>query len=102
MVSGPFISCQKEGGNVEVMTDFQLLGSKSTVDADCSNEIRWLLLGRKAMTNLDSALKNRDVTLPTKVCIVKAMIFPVVTCDCESWTAKKAESHRIDTFELWC
>ena len=90
-------------GKVEVVTDFLFLGSKITADGDCSHEIRrQLLLGRKAMTNLDSVLKSRDITLPTKVCIVKAMVFPVVTYSCESWTIKKAECRRIDVFELWC
>ena len=85
------------------MTDFLFLVSKITVDGDCSHEIRrLLLLGRKAMTNLDSVLKSSDPTLPTKVRIVKAMVFPVVTCGCESWTVKKAEHQRIDAFELWC
>ena len=94
---------QIEGENVEVMTDFLLLGSKITVDGDYSHEIRrWLLLERKVMTNLDSVLKSRDITLLTKVHVVKAMIFPVVTYSCESWTIKKAESQRIDAFELWC
>ena len=85
------------------MTDFLLFGSKITADSDCSHEIRRrLLLGRKAMTNLDSVLKNRDITLPTKVCTVKTMVFPVVTYGCESWTVKKAEHQRTDTFKLWC
>ena len=85
------------------MTDFLFLGSKITADGDCSHEIRRrLLLGRKAMTNLDRVLKSRDITLPTKVNIVKAMVFPVVTYSCESWTVKKAEHQRIDAFELWC
>ena len=85
------------------MTDFIVLGSKITADCDCSHEIkRYLLLGRKAMTNLDSILKSRDVALPTKVCIVKAMVFPVVMYGCESWTIKKAERQKIDAFELWC
>ena len=85
------------------MTDFFFLGSKSTVDDDCSHEIRRrLLLGRKAMTNLESVLRIRDITLPTKAHIVKAMLFPVVTYGCESWTIKKAECQRIDAFELWC
>ena len=84
------------------MTDF-LSGSKITVDGDCSHEIRrWLLLGREVMTNLLSVLKSRDITLPTKGCIVKAMVFPVVTYGCESWTVKKAECQRTDAFELWC
>ena len=85
------------------MTDFLFLGSKITADGNCSYEIRRrLLLGRKAMTNLDSVLKNRDITLLTKVHIVKAVVFPVVTCSCESWTVKKTECQRIDAFELWC
>ena len=84
------------------MTDYLFLGSKIPADGDCSPEIRWLLLGRKAMTNLDSILKSKDITLPTKVCIAKAMVFPVVTYRCESWTIKKAEGQRIDAFELWC
>ena len=85
------------------MTYFLLLVSKSTADADCSHEIkRQLLLGRKAMTNLDSVLKSRDITLPTKVHIVKAMVFPVVTYNCENWTVKKVEHQRIDAFKLWC
>ena len=85
------------------MTDLFFLGSKITVDGGCSHEIRrGLLLGRKAMTNLDSMLKSRDITLLTKVCIVKAMVFPVVTYSCESWTVKKMELQRMDAFELWC
>ena len=88
---------------METVTDFILGGSKITVDGDCSHEIkRCLLPGRKAMTNLDSILKNRDITLPTKIRLVKAMVFPVVMCGCESWIIKKAESRRIDAFELWC
>ena len=88
---------------VEVVTDFLFLGSKTTADGDCSHETRrQLLLGRKAMTNLDSVLKSRDITLLTKVCIVKAVVFPVVTSSCESWTVKKAECQRIDAFGLWC
>ena len=88
---------------MKVVTEFLFLGSKITVDVDCSHEIRRrLLLGRKAMRNLDSVLKSRAITLPTKVCIVKAMVFPVVTYSCESWTIKKAECRRIDVFELWC
>ena len=87
---------------MEIVTDFIFLGSKITVDGDCSHEvIRCLLLGRKAMTNLDSILKSRDITLPTKVHLVKAVVFPVVTNGCESWTIKKAECQRIDAFELW-
>ena len=85
------------------MTDFLFLGSKITVNGDCSHEIRRLfLLGRKMMTKLDSVLKSRDITLPTKVCIVKAMVFPVATYGCESWTVKKAEHQKIDAFKLWC
>ena len=88
---------------MKAVTDFIFLGSKNAVDGDCSHKIkRHLFLGRKAMTNLDSELKSRDITLPTKVCIVKAMIFPVVLYGCESWTIKKAEHGRIDAFELWC
>ena len=88
---------------METVTDFIFLGSKITADSDCSHEIkRHLLLGRKVMTNLDSILKSRDITLPTKVCLVKAMVFPVVMYGCESWTLKKAEHWRIDAFELWC
>ena len=88
---------------VETVTDFVFGGSKITADNDCSHEIkRSFLLGRKVMTNLDSILKSRDITLPTKVCLVKAMIFPVVMYGCESWTIKKAEHQRIDAFELWC
>ena len=90
-------------GTVETVADFILGGSKVTADGDCSHEIkRRLLLGRKAMTNLDSILKSRDITLPTDVCLVKAMVFPVVMYGCESWTVKKAEPQRIDAFELWC
>ena len=103
MVSGPITSWQIEGEKVEVVTDFLFLGSKITVDGDCSHEIRRrLLLGRKAMTNLDNVLKSRNVTLPTKVRIVKAMVFPVVMYSCESWTVKKAEHRRTDAFKLWC
>ena len=88
---------------METVSDFILLGSKITTDDDCSHEIkRRLLLGRKAMTNLDSILKTRDITLPTKVHLVKAVVFPVVMCGCESWTVKKAKRQRIDAFELWC
>ena len=101
MASSPITAWQIEEGKAEVVTDFLFLGSKITADGDCSHEIRrQLLLGRKAMTNLDSVLKNRDITLPTKVCIVKAVVFPVVMYGCESWTLKKAERQRIDTFEL--
>ena len=103
MASGPITSWQIDGENVKTVSDFIFLGSKINVDSDCSHEIeRCLFLGRKAMTNLDSILKNGDMTLPTKVPTVKAMVFPVVMCGCESWTVKKAEHQRIDTFELWC
>ena len=104
MASGPITAWQIEwGGNVEVVTDFLLLGSKITADGDCSHEIRRrLLFGRKAMTNLDSVLKSRHITLPTKVRIVKAMVFPVVMYGCERWIIKKAECQRIDASELWC
>ena len=102
MAPSPITAWQIEGGKVEVVTDFLFLGSKITVDDDCSHEIRsQLLLGRKAMTNLDSVLKNIDITLPTKVCIVRAMVFLVVMYGCESWTLTKAEHQRIDAFELW-
>ena len=103
MASSPISSWQIDGETVEIVADFLFLGSKITVDGDCSHEIkRRLLLGRKAMTNLDSILKSRDVTLPTKVHLVKAMVFPGVMYGCESWTVKKAEHRRIDAFELWC
>ena len=103
MASGPITSWQIDGERVETVSDFIFLVSKITTDGDCSHEIkRHLLLGRKAMTNLDSMLKSRDVTLLTKVCLVKAMIFPVVMYGCESQTIKKAEHQRIDAFELWC
>ncbi|KAB0369081.1 hypothetical protein FD755_019086, partial [Muntiacus reevesi] len=103
MASGPITSWERDGETVETVSDFIFLGSKITADGDCSHEIkRCLLLGRKVMTNLDSILKSRDITLPTKVHLVKAMIFPVVMYGCESWMVKKAESHRIDAFELWC
>ena len=103
MESGPIISWQIDGETVETVTDFIFLDSKITVDGECSHEIkRCLLLGRKAMTNLDSILKSRDMTLPTKVHLVKAMVFPIVTYGCDSWTIKKAERPRIDAFELWC
>ena len=92
-----------DGETVETVADFIFLGSKITADGDCSHEIkRCLLLGRKVMTNLDSICKSRDITLPAKVCLVKAMFFPVVTYGCESWTIKKAECQKIDAFELWC
>ena len=103
MASGPITSCQIDGETVETVADFIFLGSKITADGDCSHEIkRCLLLGRKVMTNLDGILKSRDITLPTKVHLVKAMVFPVVMYGCESWTVKKAECRRIDAFELWC
>ena len=103
MASFPIISWQIEGGKIEVLTDFIFMGSKITADSDCSHEIeRYSLLGRKAMTNLDSILKSRDIILPTKVHLVKAMVFPVVMYGCESWTIKKAEHQRSDAFELWC
>ena len=103
MASGPITSRQIDAKTVETVTAFIFLGSKITADGDCSHEIkRRLLLGRKVMTNLDSILKSRDITLPTKVCLVKAMVFPVVMYGCESWTVKKAERRRIDAFELWC
>ena len=103
MASGPITSWQIDGETVETVSEFILGGSKITADSDCSHEIkRRLLLGRKVMTNLDSIFKSRDVTLPTKVCLVKAMVFPVVMCGSESWTVKRAEYRRIDAFELWC
>ena len=103
MATGPITSWQIDGETVETVSDFIFLGSKITVDGDCSHEIkRLLLLGRKVMTNLDSILKTRDITLPKKVYLVKAMVFPVVMYGCESWTIKKAECQRIDAFELWC
>ena len=103
MASGPITSWQIDGQTVETVADFIFGDSKITADGDCSLEIeRCLLVGRKIMTNLDSILKSRDITLSTKVCLVKAMIFPVVMYGCESWTVKKAESQRIDAFELWC
>ena len=103
MAFGPITSSEIDGETVEIMTEFIILGSKITADGDCSHEIkRRLLLGRKVMTNLDSILKSRDITLPTKVRLVKAMVFPVVMCRCESWTVKKAECRRTDAFELWC
>ena len=103
MASSPITSWQIDGETMETVTDFIFLGSKITMGGDCNREIkRHLLLGRKAMTNLDNILKSRDITLPTKVCIVKAMVFPVVMYGCESWTIKRAEWQRIDAFELWC
>ena len=102
MASGPITSWQMDGETVETVTDFILGGSKITADGDCSYEIkRRLLLGRKIMTNLDSILKSRDITLPTKVHLVKAIVFPVVMYGCESWTVKKAECRKIEAFELW-
>ena len=102
MTSGPITSWQIDWETMETVTDFISLGSKITADSDFSHEIkRHLLLRRKAMTNLDSILKSRDITLPTKVCLVKATVFPVVIYGCESWTVKKAECRRIDAFELW-
>ena len=101
MASGPITSWEIDGETVETVSDFIFLGSKITADSDYSHEIkRCVLLGRKVMTNLDSIFKSRDITLPTKVCLVKAMVFPVVTYGCESWTVKKAEHRRIDAFEL--
>ena len=101
MASGPITSWQTDGETVETVTDCIFLGSKITADGDCSNEIkRRLLLGRKVMTNLDSILKSRDITLPTKVSLVKAMVFPMVMYGCESWTIEKAEHQRTDAFEL--
>ena len=101
--SSPITSWQIDGETMETMTDFISGGSKITTDGDRSHEIkRRLLLGRKAMTNLDSILKSRDITLPTKVHLVKAMAFPVVRYGCENWTIKKAECQRVDAFELWC
>ena len=103
MASGSITSWEIDGETVETVSDFIFGGSQITADGDCSHEIkRRLLLGRKVMTNLDSLLKSRDITLPTKVCLVKAMVFPVVMYGCESWTVKQAELRRIDAFELWC
>ena len=103
MASGPITSWQIDGETVDTVADFIFLGSKITADDDCSHEIkRRLFLVRKVMTNLDSIFKSRDITLSTKVCLVKAMVFPVVTYRCKSWTIKKAECRRIDTFEPWC
>ena len=103
MASSSIISWPIEGENVEAVTNFLFLGSKIPVDGDCSHEIRrWLFLDRKAMTNLDSILKIKDITLPTKFCIVEDIVSSVVTYGCESWTVKKAEHQRIDVFELWC
>ena len=103
MASGPITSWQIDGETMKTVTDFIFLDSKITTDGDCSHEIkRCLLLGRKAMNNIDSILKSRDITLPTKVHLVKAMVFPAVLYGCESWTTKKAQCQRIDAFELWC
>ena len=103
MASGPITSWEIDGETVETVSDFIILGSKITADGDYSHEIkRSLLIGRKVMTNLDSILKIRDITLPAKVHLVKAMVFPVVMYGCESWTVKKAECRKIDAFELWC
>ena len=103
MASGPITSWEVDGETVETVSDFILGGSKITADGDCSHEIkRRLLLGRKVMSNLDGIVKSRDITFPTKVRLVKAMVFPVVMYGCERWTVKKAEHRRIDAFELWC
>ena len=103
MASSPITLWEIDGETMETVTDFIFLGSKITVDGDCSHEIKGcLLLGRKVMINLDSILKSRDITLPTKVCLAKAMVFPVVMYVCKSWTVKKAECRRTDAFELWC
>ena len=103
MASGPITSREIDGETVETVADFIFGGSKITADGDCSHEVkRSLFLGRKVMTNLDSIFKSRDITLPTRVCLVKAMAFPVVMYGCESWTVKKADHRRIDAFELWC
>ena len=103
MASGPIISWQIDGETVETVSDFIFGGSQITADGDCSHEIkRCLLLGSKVMTNLDSIFKSRNITLPTKVHLVKAMVFPVVMYGCENWTVKKAERQRLDAFELWC
>ena len=103
MASGPTTSWEIDGETVETASVFIFLGSKITTDGDCSHEIkRRLLLGRKAMTNLDSIFKSRDITWPTKVRLVQAIVFPVIMYGCESWTVKKAERRRIDAFELWC
>ena len=103
MASGPITSWEIDGETVEIVPDFIFWGSKITADGDCSHEIkRRLLLEREVMTNLDSKFKNRDITFPTKVCLVKAMVFPVVMYGCEIWTIKKAECQGIDAFELWC
>ena len=103
MALGPITSWQMDGGNVETVSDFIFLGSKIIADSDCSHKIkRHVLLGRIAMSNLDSVLRREDITLPTKIHIIKAMVFPVVIYGCESWTIKKPEHQKIDAFELWC
>src|SRR5574341_2103855 len=103
MASGPITSWEIDGETVETVKDFIFLGSQITADGDCSHEIkRHFLLGRKVMNNLDSVFNSRDITLPTKICLVKAMVFPVVMYGCENWTLKKGECGRIDAFELWC
>ena len=103
MASGPITSWEIDGETVETVSDFIFLGSKITADGDCNHEIkRCLLLGKKVMSNLDNILKSRDITLPTNVCLIKVMLFPVVVYGCKSWTVKKAEHQRIDAFELWC
>ena len=103
MASSPITSWQIDGKTIETVTDFLFLGSKITADGDCSQKIkRHLLLKRKAMTNIDSILKSRHITLPTKICLVKAIVFPIVTYGCESWTVRKAEHQKIDPFELGC
>ena len=103
MASGPITSWQIDGQTMETVRDFIFLGSKITADGDCSHEIkRQLLLGRKAIRNLDSILKSKDITLPTKIYLVKAMVFPIVMYGCESWTVKKAEHQKSNAFELWC
>ena len=103
IASSPITSWDIDGETVKTLSDFILGGSKITADGDCSHKIkRCLLLGRKVMTNIDSILKNRDIILPTKVCLVKAMAFPVIMYGCESWTIKKVECERIDALELWC
>ena len=102
MASGPITSWQIDGETVETVTDFILGGSKITAEVTAAMKLRHLFIERKFMTNLDSILKSRDITLPTKVCLVRAMVFPVVMYGCESWTVNKAECQRIDAFELWC
>ena len=103
MASGPITSWEIDGETVETVSDFIILDTRITADSYCSHEVkRHLLLGRKVMIKLDSILKSRDITLPTKVCLVKAMVFPVVMYSCESWTVKKAEHRKTDAFELWC